>query len=226
MTLENHWHLIPQIEKEITDLKLDCIVLGLGPTAHLFPWIDRKVIGNIRVFGAHDVWRLWPVDDLLIMDPPQEPRLQPGTVAHDWVLKARPKRVWFFAENFLHWEPYFHRPLLSVSTQLRMLVWQRGPDGNRIPQEVWPKAPILEADPIHTVHISPAAATTLAWKEGCRRIGVLGVDCRDPRHPSFGMHHDLEVFFGTIAAQAKEKDGLIANLSPISALTKWRAMHA
>lgn len=222
--LENHFHLVPQIEREIKELDLDCIVLALGSTGQLFPWIDRAVIGDRRVFGAHDIWRIWPVSDLLIMDPPQEPRLQPGSEAFNWVLRARPKRVWFFHEAFPIWEPYFHRPLLSVSQKVDYLVWQRGPDGNNIHPQDWPKGPLLEAPKMHTAMISPTGMTTLAWREGCRRIGVLGMDCRTDHH-TVGYSNDVDFFFCQIAEQAAAAGGLIVNLSSISSIAKFRAMN-
>lgn len=222
--LENYFHLVPQIEREIKELKLDSIILGLGPTGQLLPWIDRKVLGDIRVWSAHDAWRLWPVDDLLIMDPPQPPRLQQGTEAFNWVVRARPKRLWIFPEAKFLWGPHLHRPLLSVTQEVNFLVWQRGPHENNIHPQNWPKKPMLEDERPHTALISPTGLTTLAWREGCRRIGVLGMDMQTD-HNTHGFAADVDHFFCCIEPEAREKGGLIANLSPISSVAKFRALN-
>lgn len=223
MTIENHLHLVPTIEKEIVDNRLDTLVLGLGPTGHLLPWLDRKITSGLRIWGCHDVARLKvPVDDLFVFDAPQE-RLAYGTDAFKMVVDARPKRMWFFDGNYKFWAPHLHHPMESVVRKVSMLVWQRGPQENGIAKEDWPTEVALDAERPHTLWISPTGMTTVAWREGCRRIGVLGVDCRKFEHHSYQWRKDLDKFFLDCAKQAHERGGIIKSLSPISSLNNFRA---
>jgi len=220
MNVANHLHLVPEIEREIVDRKLDSLVIGLGPTGHLVPWISRKVLNGLRLWGCHDVYRIMPVDDLFIFDAPKD-RLHPGGEAFKLILEARPKRLWFFEGNYRTWEPHLHHPMRSVVRKVPMMVWQRGPRGNNMQR--MPKRADLLADPVHTMWISPTGMTTTAWKEGCRRIGVIGVDCRKFEHHSYQwVKADLDPFFTHCAEQAHELGGVICNLSPISALENFR----
>jgi hypothetical protein len=221
MNVTNHWRLIPEIEKQIVDLRLDALVLGLGPTAHLLPWIDRKVLRDIRIWGAHDGERVGVhINDLVLIDSPVESkRLRVGGDALPYVVNARPERLWVYEPFYPRWQPHLHECMLSVTTLVPMHVWH---DPKNIRKD-WADHVSLGVEPIQTMLISPAGVTALAWREGCRRIGVIGVDLRPWEHNQSHRAPFLDKFFHRFAQQAHEKGGLIANLSPISSLVKFRS---
>ena len=227
MNITNFMHLVPEIEKKIVDENIDTLVMGLGPTAYLVPWIDSKILRKLRLWGCHDVGRIIRVHDLVLMDSPlamltqtQVSRLRPGTDAHDFVVNARPDRVWVFKPNLREWIPYLHKPVLSVVRAEDMFVWQRkGTQG--LPDR--PKKVDISSQIPHTIHISPTGVTTLAWREGCRRIGVIGVDMRKYEHHTFNKSEDVDRFMLDCAKQAHDQGGCIVNLSPITSLEKFAA---
>jgi len=221
MNVTNYWRHISEIEQQIAELRLDAIVMGLGPTAHLMPWIDRKLLHGIRIWGAHDGERVgFHINDLVLIDSPVESkRLFPNGDAYQYVVKSRPDRLWVYEPFFPRWQPHLHTSMLSVTKTVPMHVWhQPGKAGKG-----WLDQVQLVADPIHTVFISPTGTTALAWREGCRRIGVIGVDMRPWEHNSSPKAPFVDKFFCRFADQAHERGGLIANLSPISSLVKFRS---
>lgn len=215
----NNLRLVPEIEKEIVDRKLDTLVMGLGPTAWLVPWIDRKILNNLRIYGAHDVFRIFPVDDLVLFDSPNmSKRLHLESEAFKHVVNARPKRIWAYRGTYDHWEPHIHFPLRSVVTVEDWFVWQRPKvkEGEKHPEHF-----LLEDETMHTVLISPTGMTTLAWRNGGRRIGLIGVDM-GPEHGTHQWRKQINHAFVLMAQQAHAKDGVVCNLSPISVLKGFR----
>ena len=220
MDISPHLRHVPGIEKAIVDNKLDTLVLGLGPTAWLVPWIDRKILRDLRLWGAHDVHRIIPVDDLVLFDSPiHSSRLRPGTEALKITLASRPKRLWLYDGNAELWRPHLHYCMASVTKTESFFVWQ---NPHLHPGETAPKRFRLEWDRPHTGYISPVGCTTLAWREGCRRIGVLGVEM-DNDHATHTMSPNVDVFFQAMANDAHELGGVVMNLSPITALKKFKA---
>jgi len=220
MDLGNYYRHLESIEREIVDRKLDTLVLGLGPTAWLLPWIDRKLLVGMRIWGAHDIERIWPVDDLVIMDTPQHsPRLKPGTEALKFCVEARPKRLWLYKRNAKAWRSLLHHAMRHVTTDVDYFVHQN-PVLN--PGEEHPRHFLLEWGRPHTGLVSPTGMTTLAWREGCRRIGVLGVEM-DSDHRTCQWRKQVDGWFVDMARQAHEKGGAICNLSPISQLKLFRS---
>lgn len=220
MNLLNHMKHVEQIERDIVDNKLDTLVMGMGPTARLLPWIDRKLLLGIRLWGCHDFFRVMPVDDLVLMDSPNNsPRIKMGSETMDIICNSRPKRLWMHQPNAWLWKPHLHRSMESVTEEVNFFVWHRPLfEGD----EERPEKFMLEWPRPHCGYVSPLAATTLAWREGARRIGVLGVEM-GPDHPnSFPNRQRVDEWFCEIAAQAHEKDGLIKNLSPITYLHKFK----
>jgi len=220
MNVMPYLRLVPQIQSEIVEKQLDTIVIGMGPSAWLLPWIDRSVLNGIRIWGCHDSWRIWPIDDLVVFDVPFKNRLAMGTPAHEAVLNARPKRLWLYEPAAKMWLPLLHEPILSVMTKQRWWVWQfgQGKGNSGIPK---PDAIRIDDAIPQTAYISPTGTTTLAWLHGARRIGVLGVDMRID-HPTHQWVNEVDKFFSDLAKDAHEKGGLVHNLSPISDLKRFR----
>ena len=212
MMLHNYMHLVPEIERRMRFHRIDTLVLGMGPTAHLVPWLDRSVLANVRTWGCHDAWRIMPVDDLVIMDGPAH-RLSPGAAAHDVVLNSRPKNLWFYAPHYKLWDLYIHQPMRPLVKPVDFYCW------HLVKQR---RAELsLDNDPLDTAFVSPTGTTTLAWREGGRRIGVIGVEMREGDHHT--AKHALPVadFFVKISKQAQERGGCIVNLSPITGLKEF-----
>lgn len=218
MNIGRYLHLVEGLEREIVDLKLDSLVCGLGPTAWLLRYVDRKITAPLRIWGAHDFERIMPCDDLVIMDAPHT-ALGPDTHRFEMIVNARPKRVWLFKGHASAWMKHLAPSMHPVTTVVPWAVWN--------PQRTAPHANFkLEATPnLHTIAISPTGTTTLAWREGCRRIGVAGVDMMSGHHHTFAWSRHVDGFFTKIAGQAAEQGGLIAQLSPISSLTHFRACN-
>lgn len=220
MNINNYLKHVEAIEREIVDQKLTTLVLGLGPTAWLTPWIDRKILRNLRLWGSHDVERITHVNDLVLMDSPlRSQRIIPGTEAFNYIVKSRPDRIWIYEGNAKFWRPHLHDCVASVTQIQEFFVWQ---NQKLLPGEVHPHRFQLEWNRPHTGYVSPIGCTTLAWKEGCHRIGVLGVEM-DIDHNTHDYRKIVDEFFTEIAGQAHAKGGVIKNLSPISKLIKFRS---
>lgn len=215
MNVGPYLHLIPQLEQEIEDHRLDSLICGMGPTAWLLRYMSRKVTQNLRLWGCHDGCRIMPMDDLVIMDSPIN-MLHPDTQRHMHIIESRPKRLWIYKNNYPPWQPLLPKALADVTKVVDMGVWR--------PETTTPKARFkLETNPVHTLAISPTGMTTLAWSQGCRRIGVIGADMMAGHHHTNKWVPIVDAFFTRCAEQAHEKGGVIVNLSPISALKEFRA---
>lgn len=222
MNIHNHLRHVPTIEKAIVDNKLDTLVLGLGPTAWLVPWIDRKIMRGLRLWGAHDIERIIAVHDLVLFDSPvRSPRIIPGTEAFNITVNSRPDRLWLYEGNAKLWQPHLHFCMESVTSVEPFFVWQ---NQKLNPGEEHPNKFLLEWNRPHTGYVSPVGCTTLAWREGCRRIGVLGVEM-DCDHNTHGYRKMVDSFFVSIADQAHEKGGCVVNLSPITTLHKFKSWN-
>ena len=220
MDVRNHLRHVYDIEKAIVDNKLDSLVLGLGPTAWLVPWMDRKVISKLRLWGAHDIHRVIPVDDLVLFDSPNHSnRLRQGTEALKWVVESRPDRLWLYSGNAKAWRPHLHHCMASVTRVEEFFVWQN-PKFKK--DEARPKRFELEWPRMHTGFVSPVGCTTLAWREGCRRIGILGVEM-DSDHNTHTHRPHVDKFFVEMATQAHAKGGCVLNLSPVTTLKHFKA---
>lgn len=221
MDLGNYYRYVEGIEREIVDQKLDSLVIGLGPTGWLVPWLDRKITSGLRLWGAHDIARITEVDDLVIMDSPiASPRLKIGTEALKYCVEARPKRLWLYKRNAKTWRPHIHKAMDSVKQEVDFFVYQNAKlnEGEENPE----KFPLLEWNRPMTGLISPTGMTTLAWREGCRRIGIIGVEM-DLDHNTHAYRKQCDGWFVDLAEQAHEKGGVICNLSPVSQLRHFRA---
>lgn len=226
MNVDAYLGHVPAIEKLIADHKLDALVCGMGPTAWLLPWMDRSLIAPLRLWGCHDACRVLPMDDLVIMDSAVN-ALHPDTTRYAEVIKARPKRLWVYDRNWPSWNGRIHPSVVKVMKTVpwavcdprsaeRTVAAQRTKTFDCIPFK-------LEADPIQTTAISPTGMTTLAWREGCRRIGIIGVDMQKSHHHSYRSWPLVDSFFRKMAEQAHERGGCIMNLSPVTSLKGFAA---
>jgi hypothetical protein len=164
--------------------------------------------------------------------------LHPDTSRYAEILKSRPKRIWIYhkawelktrrapgapEETIPHWKKHLQQAVHGIVTVQNWRVWH--PESH--PKSIRPVLGNLDksGDGLpDTVAISPTGTTTLAWQQGCRRIGVIGVDIlKEHAHSSFARWPIADVFFTTIAAQAREMGGVIRNLSPITTLKGFEA---
>lgn len=242
MHIEPYLGLIPEIEERIALLKPDALIVGLGPTAYLMPWVNQGLLSNTRRFGVNDVFRIMPVDDLIILDQPIG-CLHPSTDRFQHIVDSRPKRWWIYpqawhdeVEEARYGWPFWHRQLPEcVRSAVQVHQWRAfvpgefpmktDSEGRMVPDKYGFE---LVSDPPQTTCMSPVGATTLAWKLGHRRIGVIGVDATTGGHPSrdpalLGM---VNMFMRCISRQAQAQGGLICNLSPISQVSKLPAPSA
>lgn len=214
MNVSPYLHFVPEIEKEIVDKKLDSLICGLGPTAWLLRYVNRRVLHGLRLWGCHDGCRMMPMHDIVVMDPPQN-ALNPDTTRFKHIIDCRPERLWFYYKAFPLWKPHIAESMHAVSKSVEWAAWT--------PQQtkVSDRFQLVAGNP-HTLAVSPTGMTTLAWREGCRRIGVIGADMMQGHHTSHSWHRIVDAFFTRCAEQAAELGGLICNLSPISSLTEFR----
>lgn len=214
MIVTRYLHLLPVIQERIELAKLDCIVLGLGPTAWLYNWMPPELFAGKRLFGAHDAERITRVHDLVILDQPVN-ELNEDSDRHHKILESRPDRLWIHHENSARWLDLLDPEVKKVATLVRFKVWPgRATSGNE---------PFALGDPPQTYAVSPTGCTTLAWAQGCRRIGVLGADMIAGHHHSAAYAHQVDCFFTRICKQADAAGGLILNLSPITSLQRFAA---
>jgi hypothetical protein len=218
-------HLFPHvksIEDKIRENNLDTIVYGLGPSAWLLPWIDSSLLQSVQLWSAHDAQRILPADHLLLVDSPSHTkRLLVGTEAYETVVKSRPKKIWVNSWWSKEWNRHLHFSVKSITETVHFWVWTHQPK-NR-PQKVKPTQWAMGGEDPHCGFISPLASATLAWREGRRRIGVLGVDM-GPEHGTHGMLQHVDHAFTTLAGSAHEQGGCCINLSPVTYLKhfpKW-----
>jgi len=223
MNVAHLLHHVPAIEEEIQRHKLDALVIGLGPSGWLVPWIRSSLLHPIELWGAHDVHKIIPVDQLLLMDSPSTTkRLLVGTAGYEEIQKSRPYRMWVYEPWWEEWKTHLAPAVLDIAEPQTFYVW--GQDGrNRKNGLERPPQWSVGWEVPHCGGMSPMACITKAWEEGRRRIGVLGVDV-GPEHP---QTHNLRKQYDSIGCQlsssAHEQGGLVVNLSPISWLKKWRA---
>lgn len=228
MRIDAYLQHVPEIERRIHDLRPDAIVFGMGPTAWLLPWIDRRLLQDVRMWGCHDACRVFPADDLVVMDPPIR-GLHPDTTRYRHIVDARPKRLWFHqtawgqddAPTPTQWVSHVAKSVRGVCRVIEFAVW----DPEAHPTLVKPKLgrrhkKTGEPHP-DTIAVSPTGTTALAWDQGARRIGVLGVDMMQNHHHTYQMRHSVDQFFCEIARIAGERGGRIANLSPITSLARF-----
>jgi len=212
----NYLQYVPEIEKKIVDNKLDSIVFGMGPTAWLLPYIQRSLLSGLRLWGAHDACRIMPADDLVIMDSPTN-SLHPDTTRHRHIIDARPKRVWIYLPAHATWKALLHPSMHSVTEAVDWAVWKP----ECLPPDPRFKLEAPEHGRIHTLAVSPTGTTTLAWREGCRRIGVIGVDMVKGHHHTYQWSAAVARFFAKCAQHAHERGGAVVNLSPITSLKEF-----
>lgn len=217
MNITGYVGAVPQIESWIREYRPDALVCGMGPTAWLLPWIDQSLLAGVRLWGCHDACRIMPMDDLVLMDSPNH-ALHPDTSRYEHIVKARPKRLWLYERNAPQWKGHV-APCMASVTQLVPFSVCRPNQAPRVLEKLKFK---LVDNPLHTTGISPTGMTTLAWREGARRIGVIGVDMQKGSHHSYAWWPVIDTFFRKVAEQAQQLGGAIFNLSPFTSLQGFR----
>lgn len=227
MDISHYTQHIPEIEKRISDLKPDAIVLGLGPTAWLLPWIDQKLLRGVKKIGGHDACKIMPCDEILLLDRPVL-ALHRETDRFKTILASRPNKFWVYSKNWddLSGAPQGHVPgwkgmwpqhLLGITEILDFDVWHPATTAERTSRKELPK---LDGDPPPTSCISPTGCTSIAWRGGSRRIGIIGMDMMPNHHHTYSFSGMVNWVFKILRRRAVELGGEIVNLSPISTITK------
>lgn len=223
MNVAHLLHHVPTIERQLKQLDLDALVIGLGPSGWLTPWLRSRLLLNIELWGAHDVDKIIPVDHLLLMDSPgTSKRLLVGTAGYEQIQKSRPYSMWVYEPWWEEWKSHLSPAVMDVAKPQKFFVW--GQDHrNRANGFKQPAQWMVGGEAPHCGGMSPWACITKAWETGCRRIGVLGVDL-GPEHPQTHQHRKQHDSIGChLSSSAHQQGGLVVNLSPISWLKKWRA---
>lgn len=201
-------HHIPEIENRIKSLNPHVIVCGLGPSSYLLNKINKDIIKNIRLWGVNDFFRIMPCNDITLMDSPAR-ELDPSKDRYDYICKSDPDRWWIYQHCKGDWDSKINSRGKKISFDLTL--WHPGPTK--------PKDhinPLLQGRPFHHTIASPVGTIALAWGDGCRRIGFIGVDLVKDGHKLSIYSGYVRWFLKHFGAQAKELNGSIVNLSPFS----------
>lgn len=226
MNLEHYLPHLPEIERRLRELKPHALVLGLGPSARMLPLLDQSLLEGVRIWGCNDVESFQKVHDLVVFDGAQY-ELHPETDRHKAILASNPDRWWIYRtawEDGMHhahvcWKGWKH--LLPPEQIEKVRVFDIYCIDKHPVNEFgsWPK-PMLNAPiPNHALS-SPTGMTTIAWREGARRIGLLGVDMIPGQKPITSRWQEVRWFFKHLSRQANEMFGKISQLSPF-AFTQW-----
>lgn len=236
MKIDRYLQHVPEIERRIAELKPDALVFGMGPTAWLLPWIDQTLLRNVRLWTCHDGCRTFQAHDLVLMDSAVR-ALNPCTDRFANIVASRPQRIWCYPAAWKSWKEHLDKAVLGICTVQPFQVWhpachpkmlkgvkldrkeevEKVVDGKKV--RVATDTPCPD-----TIAISPTGMTTLAWAQGARRIGVLGVDMlQDHGHTSWGARDQVDYFFARVAHLAHDQGGQVANLSPITSLKAFAA---
>jgi hypothetical protein len=143
-----------------------------------------------------------------------------GTEAYETVLRSRPKKIWVNSWWSEEWDRHLHFSVKSIVEPVHFWVWTHT-HKNR--EQEPPKQWCMGWEDPHCAFISPLASSTLAWKQGRRRIGVIGVDM-GPEHGTHGMLKHVDHAFTMLAQSAHEQGGCCINLSPVTYLkhfSRW-----
>lgn len=225
MNLEHYLPHLPEIERRLSELKPHALVTGLGPSAHLLPLIDKGLLRDVRIFGCNDAERYFKVNDLVLMDGPCH-ELHPSTERYQGIVKANPDRWWIYKcawesaykANQMCWQGWKH--ILTPEQVARVGVFDLRLLNKELDDHGKFRPPLLtDALPNH-IHSTPTGATSIAWREGCRRIGLLGVDMIPGQKAICDRWFEIRRFFKFVATQAKELFGEIRQLSPF-AMVQW-----
>lgn len=215
---------LPEIERRIRELKPHAIVCGLGPSAYLLPLLPPEVLAGVRIWGVNDFWRVMPCHELILMDWAHI-ELAEGTTRYDWILKSKPERFWIYENRNKHtgetlpdhWRKRIPALKTTPVKTFDLVKWHPS-NGFKADKGGKPTPPMLQGRPFHHAMMSPVGTLAIAWAEGFRRIGLIGVDLIPGHHRLSDEWQKLDWFLGHFGTQAKELNGTILNLSPFSSI--------
>lgn len=206
--VEAHKQCIPQIEDRIRKLNPHTIVCGVGPSAYMLPLIDQSLLTNVRIWGVNDFWRVMDCHDLVLMDGPVRELRPEDNPRYDWIKQAKPQRAWLYSAVKNSWDGFFPDAKRHV---FDLNLWHPGR-----PHAEGFKAPVLQGRPYHHTIASPVGTVAIAWGEGNRRIGFIGVDLLSGHHKLSDSNKWIKWFLKCFMKQADALGGKIMNLSPLS----------
>lgn len=218
MIVDRFLRHVPVIEERIRLARLDTLVLGLGPTAWLFPWMKPALFAGMRLFGVNDGERITKVNDLVVLDLPID-ELNQDSERHHMIRKTKADRLWIYKPFIEDWAALLPPDVLD---RTKAVDWNAYNAAKSTGLEDFP----LTMPPLqpYTSGVSPLGAATLAWQQGCRRIGILGCDMMPGHHSSHAVACQVDAFFTSISRQATKQGGLILNLSPCTSLQNFAAV--
>lgn len=216
------WSHLPEIERRIATFRPEAIVCGLGPSARLLAHVSPFLLTDVRIWGVNDFCSIMPCDDLVIMDSPLIPQSGLRKMRNErdvnprWqqVVDSRPKRWWLYKNVVEHWSTMLPEKRDQRIFDLRLWEWPRNiPDG----------VPTIDHTPYDHTIASPIGTIAMAWGEGARRIGLIGVDLLidengRPQHHMSMNKSQLSWFTSCFNYDMRKKGGEIRNLSPFSRL--------
>lgn len=184
------------------------IVAGLGPSLDLLaetPWEMRPT-----VIGVNDAESRIECEHLVVLDPPSSFRDRSpegtGEARIRTVLDTRAAEVWIVANGLEGgWgDLTARRPVWDI----RLIVGV--PDA---------AAGLDYPDRVYSYQTSPFAATTIAYRLGAGRIGLIGVDLTpDHNLGGRGTRSEIARKFAGMHDELKRRGVDLVNLSPLSSL--------
>lgn len=248
MNVDAYLRHVPTIEGWLAELRPDAIVWGMGPTAWLLPWIDQRLLAGVRMWTCHDGCRIMPAHDVALFDAPVM-ALHPDTTRFRHIVDCRPQRFWLMRpangnpgleHTHKQWLKALPEAVRGICTPQKFCVWDPNMPAVRIKPKLGRKVmtplvrdgaqvvedgkPVFLEHDEHTpdtIAVSPTGTTTLAWAQGARRIGVIGVDMMRDHHHTFKVSPQVDAFFVRCAEQANAAGGVIRNLSPVTSLERF-----
>lgn len=201
-----------EIEQRIVRLDPHAIVVGLGPSADFLRHVSKELLGKVRLFGVNDAFKFIACDDLVLMDPPTK-ALAVGSQRFNAIYWSDPKRIWCYTTSMPMWKDnlreHIRERVRPLDLNILNYAYRYHPKANPF---------LTKTRPYDHIMASPCGTTTLAWNEGNRRIGVIGVDLLHGNHHLSTHAQVIHWFFDAISRQALQLGGEIACLSPFSSI--------
>lgn len=217
--LEHYLPHLGEIERRLAELRPHALVIGLGPSARLLPLIDKKLLEGVRLWGVNDCFAFIPVHDLVVMDGPHT-ELHPETDRYRTIMASTPERFWFYQTAWIGKKPAWGwSEHLPATVRDRVNVFDLKLLNQHVHNGSMDRPLLTDATPNH-LWMTPTGTTCMAWREGARRIGIIGVDLIPGQRPICSRWDAGRWFFKHVARQAIELGGVIQQLSPF-AKAQW-----